>query len=257
MVDAHCHLIDAEYTLDETEENISRATEAGVTDIISNGAGLMSCRETIKLAEMHPRVWATVGIHPEEGAGLKLSLSLTNQLLRLAETASVVAVGECGLDFGEKTSVEERKWQRELFEFNIKLAKMARLPIVVHNRAAGEEIMDQLKNFPFGVQLHCFVGPRDLLEEAVKRGYYISVGGIATFKSSRELRELVKDIPEERLLLETDAPYLAPEPMRGTKNRPENVRWVGKMVATLRDCPEEHIDKVTTENARRLFKKMV
>ena len=254
MTDAHCHLIDSKYG-DLIPENLAKkAREIGITAIISNGTSIENVKQTIKLAEKFPEVWATVGVHPDEI--INNELPKINELLDLAKHSKVVAIGEAALDFFEGITDEQKNMQRKLFEMHIQLATETGLPLVVHNRDADEEILEYLKNFSGGVQLHCFVEKMSYALEAIKRGWYLSFGGIITFKKSGYLREIVKDIPNENILIETDAPYLAPEPMRGTINTPVNVKIVAEWVAGIRNTSINQIEEATDLNTRMLFTKM-
>jgi len=226
MIDAHCHL----YEIPEEEWK-----DNGLEAMVCAGADLESSRMAIKLASKFDNVWATVGMHPESGI---MNHESCEELRTLLKEPKVVAVGECGLETG---SDEEIK----LFKFNIDLAKETGLPLVVHCRNMFNKIFEILD---YGkVQMHCFTGTEEEMRECVKRGWYISFGGILTFKKNEELRRVAKLVPEELLLVETDSPYLSPEPVRGTKNVPTNVKYVLDCLA------KENMEQITSENARRLF----
>ncbi|TSC85280.1 MAG: Mg-dependent DNase, partial [Microgenomates group bacterium Gr01-1014_16] len=199
------------------------------------GADVESSRMAIKLANKYDCVWATVGMHPESGI---MNNESCEELRRLLKQPKVVAVGECGLETG---SDEET----ELFKFNIDLAKETGFPLVVHCRDMFEKVFEVL-NYD-KVQMHCFTGNEEEMRECVRRGWYISFGGILTFKKSNELRRVAGLVPEDKILVETDSPYLAPEPVRGTKNVPTNVKYVLDCLA------KSNMEQITSENARRLF----
>lgn len=245
MIDAHCHLQEFE----DPGEVIS-----GLEAVICCGAGVESSERAVEIAQKYKSVYATVGIHPEENSKSKILSSkqiLKSKLLNLLKLPKVVAVGECGLDFLPETREEEKSTQRELFKFNVDLAKEAELPLVVHCRNAFTdvfEIVDYEK-----VQMHCFTGNIEQMHKCVKRGWYISFGGIVTFKSSHALREVAKAVPEDRLLVETDSPYLAPEPVRGSRNEPKNVKIVAAKIAEVRGASINQIEMVTSGNARQFF----
>ena len=225
MIDAHCHL----YEIPEEEWK-----DNGLEAMVCAGADLETSKKSIQLANKYENVYATVGIHPE---GMKEPRD-PSTLLGMTKERKVVAVGECGLETG---SDEEIK----LFKFNIDLAKETGLPLVVHCRNMFNKIFEILD---YGkVQMHCFTGTEEEMRECVKRGWYISFGGILTFKKNEELRRVAKLVPEELLLVETDSPYLSPEPVRGTKNVPTNVKYVLDCLA------KENMEQITSENARRLF----
>ena len=180
-----------------------------------------------------------MGVHPED-----INDRDEKELRKLLKMPKVVAVGECGLDTGSDEEVD-------LFKFNIELAKETGLPLVVHCRNQFEKVFEALDLDR--VQMHCFTGNMEQMQECVRRGWYIGLGGIVTFKSSHELREVAKEIPEDRLLIETDAPYLAPEPVRGSRNTPQNVKIVAAKISEVRGTSINQIEEITTQNARRLF----
>ncbi len=264
MIDAHCHL--------QEFENPGKVIE-GLDAVICCGAGVESSRKAVKLAKQYKEVYATVGIHPEENSKSEIRSSkqiLKSKLLKLLKHPKVVAVGECGLDFTPETSEEEKNAQRELLIFNIDLAKETGLPLVIHCRNAFDDIFklldrtglhlvrsaDRPRNNPYdllAVQMHCFTGNMEQMRECVKRGWYISLGGIVTFKSNHALRDVAKAVPEDKLLIETDAPYLAPEPVRGSRNTPVNVKIVAAKIAEVRNSSINQIEEITVQNARRLF----
>ncbi len=237
MIDAHCHL----YELPE-EEWVNNGLEA----MICAGSDLESSRRAIELAENYPNVYATVGMHPEaisEFHSLTVA-QLRSEVKKLISRKKVVAVGECGLDTGSEEEVE-------LFKFNINLAKETGLPLVVHCRNMFGKVFEILDYDR--VQMHCFTGNEEEMRECVGRGWYISFGGILTFKKSGELRRIASLVPENKLLVETDSPYLAPEPVRGSRNFPKNVKYVVDCLAEARGMEPERIEAVTNENAKKLF----
>lgn len=250
MIDAHCHLIDSKYGDLTPNIIIETAQEEGVK-MICNGTSLKNIKESIDLSEKYPTVWVTVGVHPDEI--INDGLPHISELKELTKHAKVVAIGEAALDFYDGINEEERNLQRKLFKLHIQLATETGLPLVVHNRNADEEILEYLKIFSGGVQLHCFVENMPYALEAVKRGWYLSFGGIITFKKSGYLRDIVKEIPADRILLETDAPYLAPEPVRGSVNTPANVKIVAECVAKIRNTSIEQIEEITEKNTKKLF----
>ena len=230
MIDAHCHL----YEIEE-----GGWMDNGLEAMICCGSGTKNSQESVELARKYANVYATVGVHPEN-----ISDRDEGKLLELAKDKKVVAIGECGLDSESEAEVE-------LFKFNIGLAQKTGLPLVVHCRGMFEKVFEILDYDR--AQMHCFTGNMAQMEECVRRGWYISLGGILTFKKSEYLREVAKIVPEDRLLTETDAPYLAPEPVRGSRNIPGNVKYVVDCLAGLRGKSVEYMDQVTSENARRLF----
>ncbi|HSS79954.1 MAG TPA: TatD family hydrolase [Gaiellaceae bacterium] len=215
MTDTHAHL---DACAQPADELVARALEAGVDRIVSVGAGLDSCRETLAIAGRHNGVFAALGIHPHQAA--EPDATRLDELRELLTDGRAVAVGETGLDFYRDYAPHDR--QRELFERQLELAAELGKTVVVHTRAASEETAAALKPFTGTVVLHCFSAP-ELLPVALERGYYLSFAGNVTYPKADELREAARAVPGERLLAETDSPYLAPQPRRGRPNEPANV----------------------------------
>jgi TatD DNase family protein len=259
MVDAHCHLNDEKYPEEEIPEIVSRARKAGVKEMICAGASLKSSKRAIEISHKYEGVWATVGIHPEdlhdwEVLGTDKTIDLLSEW---ASDPNVVAIGETGLDYREETNEEEKTKQKNLFKVHLEVSRKTGLPIVIHNRGGDAEMWELLKDHTTSGQLHCFVSTKEFMEEAASRGWYISFGGIITFKRNEHLLDIVKATPEDRLLVETDAPYLAPEPVRGSRNEPANVKMTVEAAAQARGTSINQIEAITTRNAHRLFGKMI
>ena len=228
MIDTHAHLDACEEPADVLVE---RAREAGVTRIVSVGSGLASCRETLAIAGRHDGVFAALGIHPHQAADD--DAGRLDELRELLGDARAVAVGETGLDFYRDYAPRDR--QQELFERQLELAAVLGKPVVIHTRAASDETAAALEPFAGTVVLHCFSAP-ELLPVALERGYYLSFAGNVTYPKAEELRAAARAAPRDRLLAETDSPYLAPQPRRGRPNEPANVVHT---VATLADARGE------------------
>lgn len=237
MIDTHAHL---DACAEPADELVARAREAGVERIVSVGSGLDSCRETLVIARRHDGVFAALGIHPHQAA--EPDANRLDELRELLADERAVAVGETGLDFYRDYAPRDR--QRELFERQLELAEELRKPVVVHTRAASEETAAALEPFSGTVVLHCFSAP-ELLPVALERGYYLSFAGNVTYPKAEELREVACAVPGERLLAETDSPYLSPQPRRGRANEPANLVHT---VATLAESRGED----ATELAARL-----
>ena len=259
MVDTHSHLNDQLFLTMDLEEVVNRAKINGVETIICNGGGINSSKRALEIAHRFNNVYATVGIHPEEAEELKkLGVEeVKQQLLDLAQNEKVVGIGEAGLDFFTNISEEQKQFQKVIFRINTWLGDKTGLPLVVHNRNADAEILELLKDFKQGVQLHCFVGREPFLNEVVNRKYFISFGGILTFKKSGYLREIAKMVPEDKLLIETDSPYLSPEPIRQNINEPANVKIVAKALAEIKGLSEQEVDRLTSANAVKLFQRLI
>jgi TatD DNase family protein len=215
VTDTHAHL---DACAQPADELVARALEAGVDRIVSVGSGLESCRETLAIAGRHDGVFAAIGIHPHQAA--EPDATRLDELRELLAEERAVAVGETGLDFYRDYAPHDR--QLELFERQLELAAELRKTVVVHTRAASEETAAALKPFAGTVVLHCFSAP-ELLSVALERDYYLSFAGNVTYPKADDLREAARAVPGDRLLAETDSPYLAPQPRRGRPNEPANV----------------------------------
>ena len=226
MIDTHAHL---DACADPADELVARAREAGVERIVSVGSGLDSCRETLAIAARHEGVFAALGVHPHQAA--ESDSACLGELRELFDDERAVAVGETGLDFYRDYAPRDR--QRELFERELELAAELGKPVVVHTRAASEETAAALELFAGTVVLHCFSAP-ELLPVALERGYYLSFAGNVTYPKAEDLREAARAVSRERLLAETDSPYLAPQPRRGRPNEPANVIHTVRALAEAR-----------------------
>jgi TatD DNase family protein len=254
LIDSHCHL---DYFRDnEIEGILARATAAGVGELVSIGTRLNESEKLIALAAAHPNVWCTVGVHPHNaGEGV---VPTPNAIAAEAEHPRVIGIGESGLDYFYDKVPRER--QQESFRAHIRAARLAGLPLAIHARDADANIAAILQdewdnggNFAF--VLHCFSSTRALAEAGVALGGYVSFSGILTFPKSSELREIARDVPEDRLLVETDAPYLAPVPNRGKRNEPAYVVHTAAVLAQVRSMEPTALADLTTANFRRLFRK--
>jgi TatD DNase family protein len=247
--DSHCHLTDAAFR-DDREAVLRRAHDAGVTRIVTIASTAEDAEDARRLAEGRTGVWCTAGIHPHE-AGAAKSGAIDRIRAAAAETA-VVAIGETGLDYFYDNA--PRDVQRRLFAAHLALAAELRLPVVVHARDADDDVAAALREMPDGTSgvLHCFTGGEKAFTEAMSRGWYVSFSGIASFKSFEPI-ELLRRVPEDRLLIETDAPYLAPAPKRGRRNEPANVVHVAAAVARHLGVEPDDLARRTTANARRFY----
>ncbi|MBU3704367.1 MAG: TatD family deoxyribonuclease [Ilumatobacteraceae bacterium] len=247
--DTHCHLEDDRMDLG-TDAAVRAALDAGVSTMVTIGCDANTSRAAIAVAAKHPEVWATVGLHPHEAQ------HGTEQLLSLIDQPRVVAIGECGLDYYNEHS--DRPSQRAAFAEQIALAHQHDLTLVVHTRDAWDETLDILdaEGVPTNTVMHCFSGGPEHARLCLDRGMFLSFSGIVTFKNAADLRDAALMCPEDRLLVETDSPYLAPVPHRGKQNQPAFVAVVGNAIAKLRDVSPEHLAAATSRNARRAFPRM-
>jgi TatD DNase family protein len=248
LIDSHCHLDFADFG-EEREEVIQRARRAGVGGMLTICTKATEFDQVRALAESHDNIWCSVGIHPHEAASQPAA-----DLVRLAQHPKVVGIGECGLDFYYDHSPRAR--QEEVFRAHCAAARETGLPLIVHTRDADAETAQVLEaEQPPASVLHCFSSGRTLAEKALSLGHYISFSGIVTFKNAASLREIARDVPLDRILVETDAPYLAPVPKRGKRNEPAFVVHTAALVAELRGLTPEALAEATTANFFRLFAK--
>ena len=243
MIDTHAHL---DACADPPDELVRRAREAGVGRILTVGTTIERCRTALELAERHDEVFAILGVHPHE-AGEDHELDALRDLLAHPRA---VGVGETGLDFFRDYAPHDR--QRELFRRHLELAGELRKPVVIHNRAADAPVLEELTSFDGTVVLHCFSSP-SALPAALERGYYVSFAGNATYKNASDLRLAATQVPFDRILTETDAPYLSPEPLRGRPNEPAHVSHTLRVLAVARGVDPGELAAQVDENARRAF----
>ncbi len=259
LIDTHAHL-DMEAFAGDREAVLQRARGAGVVAILTIGTDEASSREAVALAEQSvgsgegfPRLYATVGVHPHEAKEARASTWET--LLTLSRHPCVVAWGEVGLDYHYDHSPREA--QQAVFREQIRLARARRLPLVVHQREAEDDMLRILREegaVAVGGVFHCYTADVEYARAVLDLGFFISFAGVVTFKNSEGLREAARLAPLDRVLVETDAPYLAPVPHRGKRNEPAYVRFVAERVADVRGMTLEDLARATTENAKRLFK---
>jgi len=249
LVDSHCHLDDSRFDADR-EEAIARAQATGVTAMLAvgTGDGPPDLEAGIRIANRYPFVYATVGVHPHVAS--KASEETFSRLRELAAGAKVVAVGEIGLDYHYDYS--PRPVQQEVFVRQLEIAAEARKPVVIHTREAWEDTVALLRGrLPLGGIMHCFSGDEQRAREALDLGLYLAFGGVLTFPKAEDVRRAARMTPEDRLLLETDCPYLAPAPQRGRRNEPAFVVEVARRLAAERGQTIERIAEATTLNFER------
>lgn len=251
LVDVHAHILDPCFEND-LDEVVKRADDSGVRKIICSAYDLSSSQKAVEIANKYEKVYATVGIHPENLDGVNFD-SDKNKLCQLAENKKVVAIGEIGLDY--HFTSENKDLQKEIFEKQIQLANELNLPIVVHSRdAMGDTIELLKKNKPKKESLmHCYSGSIESAKILINLGFAFSFGGVVTFKNAKNVVEVVKNLPMDKILLETDCPYMTPVPFRGQRNEPKNVVYVADEIARIKDLNIEEVAKITTENAKRIF----
>ena len=254
LVDSHCHLDFPDFA-GELDAVIARAAAAGVGVMVTICTKLSAFDRVLAIAEAHDNVYCSVGVHPHEAAGE--GVGEPDRLIALARHPKVVGIGETGLDYHYEHSPREA--QQESFRAHIGAARETGLPLIVHTRNADDDTARILREETTAGLLtgliHCFSTSRELAEIAMKLGFYISLSGIVTFEKAGDLREIVQNLPSDRLLVETDAPYLAPAPMRGKRNEPAFVVHTAEAVAALKGMAPEAFARATTNNFFRLFQK--
>jgi TatD DNase family protein len=254
LIDSHCHLDFPELTKDESGV-LARARKAGVAGLLTIGTRLDQFARVRAIAERHDNVWCSVGVHPHEAK--EEGQSTPDRLIEATRHPKVVGIGETGLDFHYEHSPREE--QAESFRAHIAAARETGLPLIVHTRNSDAETGDILEEeYGKGAYpglIHCFSSGRAVAERALALGLYISISGIVTFKAADDLRAIVRDVPLDRLLVETDAPYLAPVPKRGKTNEPAFVAHTAAKVAELKGISLAELEAATTDNFFRLFTK--
>ena len=247
LIGSHCHLLSSEY--DDVKKAINDAFKSGVDKIIVNGYDLKSSIEAVELSKEYENLYVAIGIGPENID------SITDEDIKsikaLVNNKKVVAIGEIGLDYYWTKENKER--QIYVFEEMLKIAKESNLPVIVHNRDATKDIYELLKEYNVKGIIHCFSGSVETAKEFIKLGFLIGIGGVVTFKNAKHLKEVVQNIPISSISLETDSPYLTPEPFRGKKNNPAYLTYIVKKIAELTGINEEEVRKVTSCNVISKF----
>ena len=256
IFETHAHYDDDRFEEDR-HEILESLPEAGIGIVINSGASVESTRDTVELAKKYNHVYAAVGIHPSEIA--ELDEDYFEWMRQQTAWEKTVAIGEIGLDYYWDKEPEIQEKQRYWFGRQMELARETGLPIIVHSRDAAADTMQVMKEHRaeeiLGV-IHCYSYSKEMALEFIKMGYYIGVGGVVTFKNAKKLIETVEAIPLERILLETDCPYMAPEPYRGKRNSSLLLPYVIEKIAQLKGVSTEEVERVTEENARRLFSRV-
>lgn len=250
LFDTHVHYDDKKFDEDR-DEVINRAYKSGVVNMINVASSPDSIDRTIELAEKYTFLYAGIGVHPHDAK--EMSYDILEKIKKYSSHEKVVALGEMGLDYHYDFS--PRELQIKWFGEQLDLAKEVNKPVIIHNRESSKDMMDILggKTNIEGV-IHCFSGSYEMAKEVLKKGFYISVGGPVTFKNAKKTVEIVKNIPRERLLIETDSPYLTPEPFRGRRNDSSYVRYVCEKIAEIWNIEFDEVANITMENAKKLFR---
>src|SRR3990172_13360900 len=251
FIDSHCHINFPELA-EKLDEVLANMRENRVTDALCVSVSLENFPQILRLAEQHEHIYASIGVHPDHESDTEPTQA---QLVKFAQHPKVVAIGETGLDYYRLKG--DLEWQRARFRTHIRAARESGKPLIIHTREAAADtlrIMAEEKAAEAGGVMHCFTETWEVAEAALAMGFYVSFSGIVTFKNARQLKEIAQRVPLERILIETDAPYLAPVPHRGKLNQPAYVKDVAAEVATLRGISLDEVGRSTTENFVRLFK---
>lgn len=255
IFESHAHYDDEKFDTDR-ETLLASIPEQGIETIINVGSSIEACEKTVTLMEQYDFIYGAIGVHPSDIAGLnEESFSWIRQTLNHPKA---VAVGEIGLDYYWEKDPGMQEQQKYWFCRQLELARESDLPVIIHSREAAADTMALMKDM--GCQeipgvIHCYSYSREMAMEYLKLGYYIGVGGVVTFKNARKLKETVAAVPMERILLETDSPYLAPEPYRGKRNSSLYLPYVAAEIARIKEISVEEVIQKTNENARKLFRK--
>ena len=256
LTDSHCHLDKIKLDLfDNNFDNIiSSATEADVSRLLCVCIDLERFDDVHQIAQKYPHIYCSVGVHPTS-EGVKEPTA--DDLIHLAESNRVIAIGETGLDyFRISDDDKDMEWQRDRFRVHIHAAKETKKPLIIHTRSAKEDtlkILSEENASSVGGVMHCFAEDWEMAQKSLDLNFYISFSGIVTFNSAKELQFVAQQVPEDRILIETDSPWLAPVPKRGKSNQPAYVKYVAEKIADLRGDSYEHIAKISSENFERLF----
>ena len=251
LFDSHCHLEDERFDVDRADV-VRRMAEQGVIACTCVGSDIVTSKKCLLMADTYELAYAAVGVHPHEAKGA--GNSYLQEIETMLEHPRAVALGEIGLDFYYDHS--PRDIQKTVFTEQLDLAWQLKRPVILHVRDAHGEVLDMLrgrkKTLPTGI-VHCFSGSAESAIEYVRLGFHVSFSGPVTFKNARKLKEAAMAVPMDRLLIETDSPYLSPEPMRGKRNEPAYVRWVCEQLASLRDMPAQQMADITNQNAQIVY----
>lgn len=250
IFDTHAHYDDEQFDEDR-DELLKSMSDLGVGTIVDASATYESCEKVLALAGKYPYVYAAIGVHPDEVG--ELNEDKIQHMKELCRNKKVVAVGEIGLDYYWDN--EPHEVQQKWFIRQLKLAEEVKKPVIIHSREAAADTMYIMKNYAQGLGgvIHCYSYSREMAEEYVKMGFYIGIGGVVTFKNAKKLKDVAAAIPIEKIVLETDCPYMAPEPYRGKRNQSSYIRYVAEKIAELKEMSLEEVIAVTEKNARDLY----
>ncbi|MEK6263661.1 MAG: TatD family hydrolase [Clostridium sp.] len=251
IFDSHAHYDDETFN-DDRDAVIHEINDSGVIGVLNCGASIEGARKSVELSGKYDFVYAAVGIHPEHAD--TVNEQMINELRDLAQNVKVRAIGEIGLDYYYEEN-PSRAIQKEAFRLQMRLATELKLPVVIHDRDAHSDTLDILKEFPevIGV-VHCFSGSVEFAKECLKLGYYIGFTGVITFKNAKKIVEVARTVPLDRILVETDCPYMAPTPYRGKRNKSDYIKYIIEKISEIKERSIEEIEEITVFNAKQLLK---
>ena len=253
IFETHAHYEDKQYN-DDRENLLREIFSAGIGKIVNVGSTMETSRKSVELAKAYPQIYAAVGVHPSEIDCL--TQDSFEELKTMAAQEKVVAIGEIGLDYYWEKDENVRMQQQQVFRQQLELASEVKLPVIIHSRDAAADTMAILKDEPKrenpGI-IHCYSYSPEMAAEFIKMGYYIGVGGVVTFKNARVLKQVVQEIPLERIVVETDCPYMAPEPHRGQRNSSVYLPYIVDKIAEIKGVSGQKVEKITYENACRVY----
>ena len=249
MIDTHSHINFADYkeNFDSFIENLKNNE---IDNVIIPGVEPSTFDEIISLCEQYNIIYGAIGVHPSEAK--TYTDETEKEIYKLCKNEKIIAIGEIGLDYYWEQ--ETKELQKEVFRKQLKIAEELQVPVLIHDREAHKDTFEILQEFNLeDVVFHCFSGNADFAKKCIKKGYYIAIGGVVTFKNAKDLKEVAKIVPLDKLLLETDAPYLAPVPYRGKLNTPAYLKYIAEEIANIREIDVEEVKKQTTINAQKIF----
>lgn len=252
IFESHAHYDDDKYDEDR-EELLGNMQDSGIQYILNCSSSLATCETTVKLVDEYEYIYGSIGVHPSETA--ELTQEKIAWMKELCKNKKIVAIGEIGLDY--YWNEPKRNIQKYWFKEQIKMARELNLPIIVHSRDAAKDtkdILDECHAEELGGVIHCYSYSKEMAQEYIKKGYYIGIGGVVTFSNAKSLKEVVKEIPLEHIVLETDCPYLAPVPYRGSRNSSLNIPYIIKEIAELKQISADEVEQITFENTKKLYR---
>ena len=247
MIDTHCHVTSEDF--DNIPELINSIKESGVSKIIVNGTDMKSNLEVLKLVNDYDCVYGAIGFHPTELD--EYNLKCLDWLVEHINDKKIVAIGEIGLDYHYDTT--DKIKQLDIFKKQLEIAEKYKKPVIIHTRDSLQDTFDILKEYNLNGSIHCFSGSLEMAREFIKLGYYIGIGGVCTYKNAKNIVNVIENVDLEYILLETDSPYLTPEPKRGQKNDSSNIPIIARKIADIKGVSVTMVEKTTNDNANRLF----